>query len=637
MSVDDVEDEFARLDEAVPIGPSSETSDDESDDVESRDPEGIEETKRSQDRESASSSRRVDELVAPQVHEANVNLLFATEWLDRPASAYAGVLDALEPDLDVEFDAAGSRWRIDRGEGMGDDYEHGTLKFWKGKIRNPFFEDDDVPFIEWNVPVYDVEDEKRNRRLNLQFKPALPDAEHVETGEPIRSLPDDLPHGIRVECQSSNVDPRLLPEVLCGLASALGLRPDLFDPSRIHEWSTVTGLAFYVRVRRDLVDETVVGPEGLLERLAMFSSRRDGKGEFKWDNREVMGHRTAVALDPRALASIEVDSHRAGKLIKSYLPKNPPEDDDEGDNPLYHPKIEVQYNRSHSPHDLSVRWDEDDVDDTDDSTMALDDLAIELQETLLNALGWGEVSRNPRPDVYVEDDHFSIEALDEVVEERLDLIGDPLELGVERERALVTQAWLDEPPTEADRDVLRTLADGGVYERQEDLSVASERSSSTVSRTLRKFDDLVSRTEGIAVADSVVRERLQELFATLESSIESTARGLDAIADSLDELEEDSALGRWTRRYGATIDSLGDRLRLRLATGNLSRRQLQEVLRSGFEAAKAASGIDETRFLAAIVAYHDRDGDLVDKGERVAVRQGSQMYILGSEPTGMLS
>ena len=82
---------------------------------------------------------------------------------------------------------------------------------------------------------------------------------------------------------------------------------------------------------------------------------------------------------------------------------------------------------------------------------------------------------------------------------------------------------------------------------------------------------------------------------------------------------------------------MGDRLKLRLATGTLSRRQLQEVLRAGFEAARSSPGIDETTYLSAYVSYFDDEGTKVDRGERVSVRHGSQMYILGSEPTETLA
>lgn len=565
----------------------------------------------------------MSDLIAPQPHEFQAHILFSDETLERPMSPYFAIASEWEPDLeDVdEFEAAGTTWDVDRPSDHEDlsEYTKSVTKYWESAIATRE-EDSGEAYLEYQIPVYDVSDDKRNRRINFQFRPALPEAEHLETGEPIASLPEDLPHGIRVQIGSSNVAPEDVLDVLQELASAMDISPRFFRVPIIHEWSRVTGLAYYVRGRREDVHESIIGETGLLEDLSQFSSRREGSGSFKWDNTGAYGKRHAVALSPLALEHLEQPAD-VGKLLKSYLPKHPKEE--AGDSPLQHPKIEVQYNRETTPGGISVAWLQEHTDE-EETPLALEELSRRLQQYLLSALEWSSLPTSPDSDVWVSDDHFTPEAL---ASTDVEIVSNPIPDATDELRDVATRELLQEPPTDADEDILRALTDGGRAESQDELAERAERSPSAVSRTLSKFNQLVTRLQGVDIADSVTRERLQELFATLEETVDVASRGLDRLSRQGD-VPEDSALARWAQRWGAKVERDSGAYRLRLETGRLDERELLEVIRAGYRAAHQTIGVDEHDFTDSYVAWRDEDGDLA-RERKVGVWQGGRLRLLG--------
>lgn len=61
-----------------------------------------------------------------------------------------------------------------------------SIQYWEGKIAADGQDFD--AFYKYNIPVV-ATDDAGEKKVNFQFRPALPDAEHVETGDPIRSMP----------------------------------------------------------------------------------------------------------------------------------------------------------------------------------------------------------------------------------------------------------------------------------------------------------------------------------------------------------------------------------------------------------------------------------------------------------------
>lgn len=587
------------------------------------------------------------DVVQPQVHECNAHLLFTPFQDDDAANMdglapYFAIVSAWEPDMDGAgpFGAAGTQWDFDLPSDHRDldDYPNSTNRFWTGKIATRETDSGDA-YLEYNVPVYDVDDDKRNRRINFQFRPALPDARNVDTGDRIRALPDDLPEGVRVQVQAANVEPAEIIDVLQAMARELGIQASYFARSAINPWSRITGLAYYVRALRGAVDELVVGHNGLMDRLAQFGRQRDGRGELKWDNSDVFGKRHAAVLDAQQLNSLYGD-HQVAKLLKSYLTKHAREDARAPDQaPTDHPKIEVQYNREYTTLDGHLPWFGEHDDNGDHFGHAV--LSARLQEYLVNSLEWAGLPRSPDRDVYVADDHFQPQQMDDDLAADLQLIDDPIDTAADQERDVVTNELVDKAPSDSEKDVLRTAADGGHYTDMAGLADDAGVSTSTVSRTVQKFERLFSRIDGLQLADDVVRDRVRELLEGLQDRLDSIHDGLDHLASGTDYVDDDSALGQWAARWGARIktEAFGtgrDQLKIAISGGNLTQRELLEILRRGYDAADRTGGADPARFAAAQVTYYTRDGEKVDIGEWIGVNQGGQTRIMGKLPVDAL-
>ncbi|WP_276258146.1 hypothetical protein [Haloglomus litoreum] len=592
------------------------------------------------DEPGATEPTAIHDTVKPQVHELNAQLLF-TPTTDEPGEdglyPYRLLLDRWEPDLVCSFEAADTEWvfaseaSLEAHGIQPEAYDHKNAGYWQGNIKTRP-QDSGESYIEFTAPLVDASDPNLNRRVTLIIRPAL-EGINIDDDEPIDSL-RGCPEGVRIEVKSSSVDREDLLDVIQGFAGQLGIRPDWFARDHVHERSRITGLAYYVRVLKQVADQHLVNPEGLLERLAVFSSRRQGQGELKWDNEDVSGKRTAVSLNPTGLSNL-YSGHGVGKLLKCYLMKNAREDARDPDgHPTDHPKLEVQWSRGYTPYDVSIPF----LTEHADGGLTIDDLAVELQEYLVNAIQWAGLSRRPEAEHWVPDDHFAPVAMEQEVRQAVDIVGDPIDLAVDQERNLATKAMLEDPPTEHQQGVLRALADGGEFEDQAALADAADTSTSTVSRTFRKYESLLSTMQQLSFADSIVRDRVQELMAILERDLDGIQRGIRSLLSSADqEVPEDSPFGKWVQRYGATLqDHHRDGLRLDLASGNLSRHELVKVLRAGFEAADATPGIDVRKFAFAHVAYHDEQGERVWKNEKVAVNNAVETEILGRKGTGRL-
>lgn len=105
---------------------------------------------------------------------------------------YFGIVsqfDSCMGDNDVgSFQAAGETWRLNHDEEK--------VKYWEGQIATREQDSGDA-YYEYNVGVV-ADDALGRKRVNFQFWPSLPDACHVDSGEQIGSMPEDLPEGLRV-------------------------------------------------------------------------------------------------------------------------------------------------------------------------------------------------------------------------------------------------------------------------------------------------------------------------------------------------------------------------------------------------------------------------------------------------------
>jgi len=446
---------------------------------------------------------------------------------------------------------------------------------------------------------------------------------HVETGETIQSLPDDLPEGIRVEIDSANVPLEDLVDVVQALAEFLGIDPGYFAREHLHEWSTCYNLALYVRLQKSIAEEQITSLEGLLDRLSRFQREREGRGELKWNHDEETGYRDAVALDPTALGHFYED-HSVGKLLKCYLMREP---DKQAGHVTEHPKLEVQFSSEYS--DGAVPWSE------------VQDLRGELDRYLMHGLKWADLPVEADESVYVADEYWTVEARASDAEPEPEFVPDPTDELVEAEREAATRALLDADASPGERAVIETLVtDGGGAMAYDELADASETSTSTVYRAVERFADVLNLIQGrVQTADRVVQDRLKELVKGLNDTLDWVANGLRHLEDEAGVgVSEDGPLAQWARRYGVEIVEASSRpsqpdLELRLEAGSFTYDELARILRNGYQAARKESERLAMQLRNANAAYDDRDRD-----RRRTVRafrwQGGQLRAAGQVPVG---
>lgn len=271
--------------------------------------------------------------ILPGVHELGAHLMWAANGL----SPYFAIVANFDRVLgkSLYFEINGETWELN--------HEEKKIKYWQGKLAARE-QDAFRAFNEYQIGLR-ARDSVGRRYVTFQFRPGLPNATHVDTGKPIGGILEDCPESIRVQVHSANVDPEEILDVLHGLMDAMTIDPDHFREEDLHQRSRCYNLALYVRMTREENEEKIVSRNGLLEQLALVSSQQRGRGEYKWDNEEIIGHRTAVAIDTRSLEKLLPDQH-VGKLLKSYHMKTPTAT--ETDSATTSPKLDVQYSTEYS-------------------------------------------------------------------------------------------------------------------------------------------------------------------------------------------------------------------------------------------------------------------------------------------------
>ncbi|WP_435143683.1 TetR/AcrR family transcriptional regulator [Halobaculum sp. P14] len=581
-------------------------------------------------------------VIEPHIHEVNAHLLFTEENYDAfgdddvsdlsdgevlqrhdddAISPYWAIVSQWEEHSVLEqrygtFDALGDEWEFIDGD------EDGGVKFWEGKLaaRGQSFD----AFNEYQIGIRAI-DQVAERKISLQFRPALPVATHSETGDQIGNMPRDMPYGVRVQIGSSNVGPQDALEVLRALADHLDINPDYFADDRIHSWSRAFGVGMYVRLDRDIGERKLVGRGALIDRLARFGSTTEGStGEYHWDNEDVMGHRTAVTLDNVAWKKLLPDNHFA-KLLKYYHPffargESTSSDDD----PLADPKLEMQFSNEHNP-EGSVPWRSDDVLD-------FQDLIQEMEDALINTLDWANVSTRADDRVYTADEYWEPT---ESVRDHVEIVPDPMPRVEAHENAAALRQFAQGGPSPDQRGVVSAVADGGSAQHWRDVADRADVSKSTVYRAVDNFDDILRVENGrVGFEDGVVRDRIDELLGSFNNAMEWVRGKAGQLADQAQRFADaSSALGRWARRHLAHIEETADGLLVDLTGRPLAERHLEELLRAGFEAAyqdgtsAARTFVDDTRFRWSAA---ERDG-AVRESKNVVLEEAGRVKICGNK------
>ncbi len=553
--------------------------------------------------------------IRPGTHELGAKLLFADE--DHGLSPFFGIASAFDDVINrrVEpFEFDGENWTY-WFKDDGDDKDTTGCKYWEGKIAARL-EDPYESYNEFQIKVVQDDDVER-RYANFQFRPALPNPMHVDKEEPIQSLPDDLPEGVRVQVDSANLDPDEVLELLRALAEDLDVNSAYFADEHIHPYSRCYNLAQYVRTDREVAEERLTNMDGLLDQLARFGRQAGGRGEYKWDNEEIQGHRNAVAMDEASWEKLMAGRPReVATLLKSYHMKNPRKSVvTDTDNP----KLEVQYSTEYSERG-TIPW------DAEDEVFDVQDLRSELDENLVNALHWGGLDTRANPEHYVSDEYW------DVVEDERDvaLHESPFDVLEEIEGDIATQHFNREDATDGERDVLRAFADGGMLTYDE-AAERSDTSTSTVSRAVQRFESVLSKMDGkVGLEDDVVRQKVQQLFSSVERAVKYVDRSLNDVVGEMDVLKtEDTPFARWMRKYGVTSDETRDGLELEINAGEFSKYDVQKILRQGLDAARSTGSHVVDALLASEVTWYS-----VEEGRRSEISPftfaGGVVRILGA-------
>lgn len=155
--------------------------------------------------------------VEPRVHAFGAHLLFSQPDVSEQGhpgslSPYDAIVSQYEPTIadDVgPFVFDGELWEINPEK----------TRYWSGGIAalgRPY-----ETFNEYQIGVR-AQDGLGERKATLQFRPSLPDARTAD-GDRIDSMPEDLPYGLRVQANSSNLEPDEVIPLIRRLAEELNI------------------------------------------------------------------------------------------------------------------------------------------------------------------------------------------------------------------------------------------------------------------------------------------------------------------------------------------------------------------------------------------------------------------------------
>ncbi len=229
--------------------------------------------------------------------------------------------------------------------------------------------------------------------------------------------------------------------------------------------------------------------------------------------------------------------------------------------------------------------------------------------------------------MYVPDEYWDADERERDVPVR----ADPTDELRETEEDLTRTQLAREELTPTDRAVVKALADGGQM-HYEDIVDETDTSSSSVYRAIEKWGGLVNKVGRgtYDLADEVVRNKIEDVFAALEDVTEWVENGIDAIVEGNDEIAADSPLAKWARRHGAILEDNYDEFDVEL-TGHHSKRELRHILRSGLEAARNTGSRVAARFIDSSFTFR-MDGER-RAGQRPFTTSGGAVLILGTTMT----
>lgn len=508
--------------------------------------------------------------VDPAPHEVSGNLIYGVDGYSNEALLPYYALhretrgsDYGEP-VTGEFPLAGERWtsRL-KPKGSG-------LAPWE----SPDFEIENVK--EYSVKAKPANADERTAPPSVTFtvKPRWPDMFDTD-GEPVNT--PDL-SGVNVRFDGSNLELDTYPVILKRAMGAVGIRESHFET--IHPASNVWRYEAYLRLLGEKA-KAVIGRGGTLEKIFELVGTGDGSfRELREDDGKIEGYHHRVTFDSAGAAEL-IEGHTLGKQIKHYHPKHvrSPGSDD----PLAHPKIGVCY-LSRRTDGGAVKWGD------------RDELEREVDETLVNAVGWSGLPTRADRSVYVEDAHFSVTES----ERELEVIDDPLpEIRRTQHRDMFVPGLSRNPDlNESALNAVEVMADGGREMTVDELAEEVDRSP----RSIRRY--VAERVCEILEIDNGRVEFVSSYLRDLSREWLSDPEGTSATED--DAADDGGVWARFLNRYGVEVVDRDD-ARLELRIGTLRGKDPRDVLADA-RGAWIRAGRDLARFRNGLLRVPDEGG-----------------------------
>lgn len=420
----------------------------------------------------------------------------------------------------------------------------------------------------------------------------------------IISVPDDLDEGVNLHVQGSNIEFRRYQSLIQRSARAVGISPDYFR--ELHEFSTILDAERYVRIHQE-ESGPVHARDGPIAQLGhLLENDREGRRKLvQYDSdersRKQPGYYHTATLGPRRIREAFPD-HELPKEVKHYYVKEAASID--SDRPIAHPKVGVSYQKSF--------WD----DQLGASADAIEQLTLELEETLLSVLAEAGIPLRPGMGTYVADAYFDAVESDrerDVVELDFTQIKHRQESVVIKHIAdgLAPTAW----------DALQVLVTDGGKISPKDIAEEADRHPGSVRRALDRIPELVEREyrsvslRSKYIAD-LVHDAVKEAKEATRRAAEAGAKAIEAAERGVD--ESTSAFIAWAAKYDIDVqDREGRELELEFGTVDDVRKKLRE----GLELWRSAD-MPEERYRMARVRYKEE----VDAGYNYVDRTEVNSY-----------
>ncbi|WP_246023010.1 DUF7845 domain-containing protein [Halosimplex halophilum] len=246
---------------------------------------------------------------------------------------------------------------------------------------------------EFDLHIHSCDDQVGQRSMHAHIAPRWQGMES-KSGKSI-SVPDDLDEGVNLHVQGSNIEFERYQPLIRKAAASVGISLSYFQ--ELHEFSTILDAERYVRLHED-VSGSVHARDGPIAQLGhLLENDRQGRRKLvQYDSdergRNQPGYYHTATLGPRRIREA-FPEHELPKEIKHYYAREAAGLD--SNRSLSHPKVGVSYQKSF--------WD-DQLGATDG---ALEQLTVELEETLFSVLSEANVPLRPGMGTYVSDEYFT--------------------------------------------------------------------------------------------------------------------------------------------------------------------------------------------------------------------------------------